>query len=324
MPFDWLEGWTMKGADRVIANSNFTKKIVQNQWKALGGKRGIGIVYPCVDTNTTGEKDNELEKPRSRQELWNGRKVILSINRFEQKKNVGLALRAFANLEVEDRKRAILVIAGGYDHLVRENVKYKMALEAEAGYSLGLQNVTTTNIVTALDMPNDVEVTFLLSMPSQVKSMLLNAASLLVYTPSEEHFGIVPLEAMLAGVPVLAANSGGPLETVIEGSTGWLRPVEDLREWTKIMRQVLVEMTESQLQQMGRNGINWVRKEFSKVKMSRGLDEEISQMIKTPRADPIEIKDLLMILGVLTLLIPILIAYLYGTREKREVWPYID
>jgi glycosyltransferase involved in cell wall biosynthesis len=37
-----------------------------------------------------------------------------------------------------------------------------------------------------------------------------------------EHFGIVPLEAMAAYRPVVALASGGPLESVVEGVTGWL------------------------------------------------------------------------------------------------------
>ncbi|EMD47075.1 alpha1,3-mannosyltransferase ALG2, putative, partial [Entamoeba histolytica KU27] len=37
-----------------------------------------------------------------------------------------------------------------------------------------------------------------------------------------EHFGIVPLEAMIKGVPVIACNNGGPLETVQNELTGLL------------------------------------------------------------------------------------------------------
>lgn len=44
----------------------------------------------------------------------------------------------------------------------------------------------------------------------------------LVYTPVNEHFGITPLEAMAAGRPVIACNTGGPCETVIHGQTGIL------------------------------------------------------------------------------------------------------
>lgn len=38
----------------------------------------------------------------------------------------------------------------------------------------------------------------------------------------DEHFGIVPLEAMAAQKPVIACNSGGPVETVKNGATGFL------------------------------------------------------------------------------------------------------
>lgn len=38
----------------------------------------------------------------------------------------------------------------------------------------------------------------------------------------DEHFGIVPLEAMAAHKPVIACNSGGPVETVKNGVTGFL------------------------------------------------------------------------------------------------------
>jgi glycosyltransferase involved in cell wall biosynthesis len=60
------------------------------------------------------------------------------------------------------------------------------------------------------------------------QGLLLNPrfARVLVYTPEEEHFGIVPVEAMSQGIPVIALDSGGPRETVIDGVTGWLCSVD--------------------------------------------------------------------------------------------------
>jgi len=41
-------------------------------------------------------------------------------------------------------------------------------------------------------------------------------------TGIDEHFGIVPLEAMAAARPVVAVGLGGPCESVVHGTTGWL------------------------------------------------------------------------------------------------------
>ena len=57
-------------------------------------------------------------------------------------------------------------------------------------------------------------ITFLRSVDFDKKLVLLEEATCLVYTPSNEHFGIVPVEAMFMKCPVIACKSGGPLETV--------------------------------------------------------------------------------------------------------------
>ena len=141
--------------------------------------------------------------------------------------------------------------------------------------------------------------------------MLLNAATLLVYTPSQEHFGIVPLEAMLAGVPVLAANTGGPLETVRDGQTGWLRPVEDVEQWTEVMDRVLRRLSDEQLKDIGRAGRRRVREEFSEGKMAARLDEEIDCMVNAPRQSALSVQGLVLGLGVGGVVSVVLCAVVY-------------
>lgn len=171
-----------------------------------------------------------------------------------------------------------------------ENVSYLKHLELLAS-SLKLKTATVKNIVTAQAVPDDIDVLFLLSVPDQLKSSLLKAAKLLLYTPSDEHFGIVPLEAMLSGVPVLASNSGGPLETVIDGVTGWLRSVDHPYQWTEVTYQVLYQMSESQLKEIGDQGKNHVKDGFSKKKMAQNLEQEIAVMMKAPRQQATELGD---------------------------------
>ena len=155
---------------------------------------------------------------------------------------------------------------------------------SELADSLGLKHATSKTIVTALEIPADIQVIFFLSVPNSIKEKLLSSAKLLIYTPRNEHLGIVPLEAMLAGLPVLAANEGGPTETVVDGQTGWLRDVTDVEEWTNVMDMILNgSINDAALQKIGYQGKQRVKHLFSKEKMTSRLDEEIKAMSKTSR-----------------------------------------
>jgi len=104
IPFDWLESWTTGASDVIVVNSRFTKGIFGDAFPGLK-HRQPGVVYPCVSSTA------EL-KGISKEPIWPDKKVLLSINRFERKKDVGLAIKAFAGLPTEIRKQARLVIAG--------------------------------------------------------------------------------------------------------------------------------------------------------------------------------------------------------------------
>jgi alpha-1,3/alpha-1,6-mannosyltransferase len=105
--FDLWEGWGVWGADRVVVNSGFTKGVVEEVWPGVGRERGVGVVYPCVNTKEESVRGAEAGTP-----LWKDKKELLSINRFERKKDVGLAIKAFAGLTSEERQDVRLVIAG--------------------------------------------------------------------------------------------------------------------------------------------------------------------------------------------------------------------
>ena len=275
IPFDFIEQWSMSFADSIAVNSGFTKGIVGKVWPDLAKRKNLQIVYPCVDIKEKTLPDDVVA-------AWKDLDILLSINRFEKKKDVGLAIKAYAGLGKEGRKGVRLVLAGGYDHRVQENVTYHQELVQLAG-SLGLKTATTKTIVTALNVPDDVDVLFLLSVPNTLKDLLLKTAKLLIYTPSNEHFGIVPVEAMLVGCPVLAANTGGPLETVVDGKTGWLCPPDDVPAWTAVIDNVLHRLSSADLQSISEAGTTRVESEFSNVKMAERLDGIIDRMAGVKR-----------------------------------------
>jgi alpha-1,3/alpha-1,6-mannosyltransferase len=76
------------------------------------------------------------------------------------------------------------------------------------------------------------------------------------YTPTNEHFGIVPLEAMNAGVPVLATDTGGPTESVVHKMTGWLLPSDGASDASGAWSAVMVEAAGNarMCAEMGKNG----------------------------------------------------------------------
>ncbi|KAI0994188.1 Alpha-1,3/1,6-mannosyltransferase [Podosphaera aphanis] len=272
VPFDFLEEWSMMFADYLVVNSGFTKKILIKEFPSLAKRKTAQVIYPCVDVT-----DKYVTDGKKIVNAWGNKKVLLSINRFEKKKNIALSIEAYARLEKSDRKGVRLVIAGGYDDQVRENVIYHKELIYLAE-SLGLKTVTTKTVVTALNVPDDIDVLFLLSVPNAMKEMLLASARLLIYTPSNEHFGIVPLEAMLLGVPVLAASTGGPLETVVDGKTGWLCAPEDIESWTKVINNVLHKMSDEEVREIGNCGTMRVKEEFSSEKMVDKFELALSSM----------------------------------------------
>ncbi|KAL3931043.1 MAG: hypothetical protein SGARI_004306 [Bacillariaceae sp.] len=194
---DGLEESTMALSDTLVVNSKFTLQTVQQHFPSLS-QHQIGVLYPALDTSKMTQYN---QQPKTQQS------PIVSLNRFERKKNIGLLIEAYAFLMKQSNSATPLpplIIAGGYDTQNVENVEYR----GELG---------------ALASKLDVEVDFRLDISDSERATLFQTALCVVYTPNNEHFGIVPLEAMYAGTPVLAVDSGGPKETVLDRVTGFLR-----------------------------------------------------------------------------------------------------
>ncbi|KAH3743018.1 alpha-1,3/1,6-mannosyltransferase ALG2 [Pelomyxa schiedti] len=204
LPFDLLEEFSTAMAHRVAVNSNFTAETFAREFPHIHSHPCV--IYPSINCSKYDEVPPETTCPLP--ELPREATIFLSINRFERKKNVMLALEAFNLLlkeKIEWPNPLVLVIAGGHDPRVSENVEYLAELTKRAK-ELGI-------LSQVIFVPNFTDVQ---------RNYLLKQCVCLLYTPSHEHFGIVPIEAMYCRVPVVAVNNGGPLETVIDKETGFL------------------------------------------------------------------------------------------------------
>ncbi|KAI9888672.1 MAG: Alpha-1,3-mannosyltransferase-like protein [Vezdaea aestivalis] len=277
-PFDALEAFSTGTADRLAVNSLFTRSVFTSSFPLLAS-RPTHVIYPCVSTS---QPTSQLPP------LWSGSlTLLLSLNRFEPKKNLAHAIHTYASLPSAFQSRTRLIIAGGYDSRLSLNVQTLTALRALCS-TLNLPHHTASTLPTALSTPSRTRILFLPSVTAPLKALLLSQSRLLLYTPPNEHFGIVPLEAMLAGTPVLAADSGGPLETVRDPlfllnrdekeRTGWLRPADDVKAWRDVVVSVL-EMEDEPLGRIGERGRESVVERFSRETMAERLEGVMREMV---------------------------------------------
>ena len=121
--------------------------------------------------------------------------------RISWTKNVELGIAAFIEMVKTNPKlrKFRLIVAGGVDE---KSKGYFRELERKYSGQKGLEFV-----------PN----------PDDGKLFKLYAGSYCVlFTALNEDWGLVPVEAMAFGKPVIAVNQGGPMESVIDGVTGFL------------------------------------------------------------------------------------------------------
>ena len=114
---------------------------------------------------------------------------------------------------------------------------------------------------------------------------LLRSADLVVCTPWYEPFGIVPLEAMACGVPVVASAVGGFLDTVVDGATGTLVPPRRPDRLAAAMRRLLAEPFWREA--YGTAGVDRARSRYSWDRIAAatvGIYEDLLGLGATPAA----------------------------------------
>ncbi|KNH07471.1 glycosyltransferase ALG2 [Perkinsela sp. CCAP 1560/4] len=258
--FNALEKWSFRFADIILFNSQYTKAVA-GKFLSVTGK----VLYPPMK-GTAHESTKEVSKvPDMIKNLLSPKVfLILSVSRFEPKKNPMLAVRMLAHIVqmARDARRIgfsqkntpiHLVLCGGYDTRLMDN---RVCMEE-------IQEWLTAHPTIKR------KISIFTNISECIKWQLLHRADLVVYTPENEHFGIVPVEAMSCGKSVVASNTGGLLETV--GLSGVYGVLVDANP--KCFATAVLELfnDNSRRDQIGCDARERVRSMFSLEKSSRSL-----------------------------------------------------
>ncbi|MFD2419666.1 glycosyltransferase [Amycolatopsis pigmentata] len=187
-----LERSICRRADQVVATCS--NEVFEIARMGVPLPRSRTSVIPCgVDLN--------LFTPEGPRAPRTARHRIVTAGRLVPRKGFEVAVAALARLPETE-----LVIAGGP---VEDDPEARRlsGLAEELGVA---DRLRMPGLVSRADMPP-----------------LLRSADAVVCTPTYEPFGMVPLETMASGTPVVGSAVGGLIDTVVDGRTGFLVPPGD-------------------------------------------------------------------------------------------------
>jgi alpha-1,3/alpha-1,6-mannosyltransferase len=132
------------------------------------------VLYPAINTNITLKYENNEKNELN----FDNKIVISSANRYEKKKNIILAIDSFykvlKNVNNEIKEKLLLIIGGGYDERLKENIEVYNEL-----------------VNRAKELKIEEKVKFLKNFNNEERYLIFNQSDILLYTPENEHFGIV-------------------------------------------------------------------------------------------------------------------------------------
>jgi N-acetyl-alpha-D-glucosaminyl L-malate synthase BshA len=193
----------IESSDAVTAVSRFLRDETYSQFAV---KKSIDVIYNFIDSVRHERPIPPCIPPRDCPEHFN----LMHISNFRPVKRVGDVIRVLAHVREKLDARLIMVGDG-------PDAGLAMQLARELGVA---DWVTFTGVVDGV-------------------AQLLQAANLLVLPSQTESFGLVALEAMASGVPVIASDVGGLPEVVEHGVTGYLAPVGDVKQMAEYALRIL-------------------------------------------------------------------------------------
>lgn len=249
-------------ADSVLATSPYEKADLLKYYNA---PEGTITVIP-VGVNFDAFKPLLQSTARRHLKISARDKVILYVGRMEWRKGVGTLIVAFADFlkTRDDPERYRLILVGRTIGPERPEVNRLKKIAHEQGVSQ--------------------HVTFVGSKEKRAVHYYYAAANLVVVPSYYEPFGIVPLEALSTGTPVVASKVGGLQYTSKDEVTGRLVTPRSPRH----LAQALAEVTDKEdgyRQKIKRHAKLVLRRQFSWEAIARVADRHYKAVIKNKKAD---------------------------------------
>ncbi|GED51641.1 glycosyl transferase [Brevibacillus borstelensis] len=180
-------------SDMVTAVSH---DLIRQTKELLHVEKDIVPVYNFVDKRRYYPKEvSEIKRVFAP----NGEKIIMHISNFRPVKRSQDVIEVFARVRDQMPAKLLLIGEGPDLSMVRQKIVEK-GLEGDVHF-LGKQE----------DVAEVISMADVMLLPSE-----------------KESFGLVALEAMACGVPVVATLAGGLPEVVLDGVCGFLRPIGDV------------------------------------------------------------------------------------------------
>jgi glycosyltransferase involved in cell wall biosynthesis len=179
-------------------------------------RRGARIIQASINTRKI---EASLQAARVPSNV--GEKAFVKIARIQEHKGYEHLLTAFANVVAGDSSARLFCVGGVSPLTSARYIDRVHAIVADAGIE---RNVTFTGFL-----------------PDDELYPLLARSLALVHAAEHESLGLVLLEAMYLGKPVVATRAEGPERVVVDGETGYLVAVGDATGLAARMTDLLVD-----------------------------------------------------------------------------------
>jgi glycosyltransferase involved in cell wall biosynthesis len=256
-----VEKQVLETAETIVATSPQEK----HHMRSLVSTKGNIDVIPC---GTDIRRFGSVERDAARVALGIDpeTKVVLYVGRFDPRKGIETLVRAVNESQLRSTHKLQLIIGGG----------------STPGNSDGRERDRIEQIIHELGMSEFTSLPGCLS--QDILPTYYAAADVCVVPSHYEPFGLVAIEAMASGTPVVASDVGGLQFTVIPEETGLLAPPQNVPAFAAAIDRIL--LNPEWAEELGQAGRKRVIKKFSWDGVAEQLDELYTQLFLQPTKEP--------------------------------------